>query len=161
MKTDPKLLGDYVARSYAEAQNLIRLADTKANIVITLVGIIFSLFFNFFISKDKVSAMTASLVLIPFIISGYFAFSAIFPRTGKSTKSNSLLYYKDANNISTDKWISLFEKGYDKQILQDYIKNTQVLAKIIERKFRFLRWAYIFLAVGLFVKLIVEFSAGL
>ena len=160
MKTDLRLLGDYVARSYAESQNLIRLADSKANIAIALLGIIFSLFFNFFVSKGKISGVMIAVVLIPFIIAGYFAFSAIFPRAGKTTTSNSLLYYKDANNITSKKWVELFEKGYAKQIVEDYVKNTQALSKILDRKFKHLRYAYIFLAVGLLVKLTVEFIVG-
>jgi hypothetical protein len=160
VKTDFKLVGDYVARSYAESQNLIRLADSKANIVIALLGVVFSLFFNFFVSKGVVSGFLIVVVIVPFVISGYFAFSAIFPRMGKSTKSNSLLFYSAANNIDSKKWMELFEKGYDRQIVEDYVQNTQALSMILERKFKHLRYAYVFLGVGLLVKLIVEFWAG-
>lgn len=155
MKTDTKLLSDYLSRSIAENQNLVRLIDTKANIIIVLIGVILSLFFNTFISKGLINIMQIYLILIPFLVSGFFAFLSIYPRTGKQNK-DSLLSFYGAGKTSTEQWVKRFEGDYGKAIMQDYVDNIKAVSNIIKRKISYIRLSYIFLALAIIIKVIFE-----
>ncbi len=155
MKTDTKLLSDYLSRSIAENQNLIRLIDTKANIIIALIGVILSLFFNIFISRGIINIMQIYLVLIPFIVSGLFAFLSLYPRIGKQS-GDSLLSFHGADKASTEQWTRRFEGDYNKGIIEDYINNIKAVSNIIRRKISYLRLSYIFLAIAVLIKVIFE-----
>ena len=161
MKTDLRLMGDYLSRSYTENQNLIRFADTKANIVLALSGVILSLFFNFFVSKGTTSMYQIVAVLVPFVLAGFFAFLSLYPRVGKKTKARSLLYYRDATDLNTKDSLKFFEEDRQKEIAEDYLNNIKALAGIVEKKFNYLRYAYIFFLLAILIKLIVEFSIWL
>ncbi|MEK6800661.1 MAG: Pycsar system effector family protein [Nanoarchaeota archaeon] len=158
MKTDTKILSDYLSRALAQQQELIRLADTKASVVLTLIGVILSLFFNYFISKNSVSIIPIILIISLFVISGLFSFIAIYPRKGNSNEKNSLLYYGSAKNIQKN-FLSPLIKNEEEKIISDYVENVKSIAGIVEKKFNFLRYSYIFLAIAILIKIIVEFSS--
>lgn len=160
-KTDPRAMFDYLARSYVEHQNLIRFADTKANIVLALSGVILSLFFNFFIARGNASMLQAMIVLVPFVLAGFFAFLALYPRIGKKTQAKSLLYYRDAEQLKPAEWLKLFEEDRAKYIAEDYLNSIKSLAKIVEKKFIYLRHSYIFFLIAILIKVAIEFSAWL
>ena len=103
MKTDPRLVGQYLTNNYSQLQNIISRADTKANIVLGLIGAILSLFFNFSITQNNFSMWQVMIVLTLFFISGFFAFSTLYPRTSKKTNNFSLTYYRDAIDIDAKK----------------------------------------------------------
>ncbi|MEK6871777.1 MAG: hypothetical protein AABX16_02640 [Nanoarchaeota archaeon] len=98
MKTESRLVSDYLSRSYSELQNMIRHADTKANIILVLIGVILSLFFNFFVSKNILPLWQIMIVLILFFISGFYALIALYPRTAQKNGKFSLLYYIDTQD---------------------------------------------------------------
>ena len=155
MKTEPRLVGNYLGGSYAELQNLIRAADTKANILIALIGVILSIFFNFVISKDLLPKWQVMIVIILFFISGAFAFFTLYPRVSKKTERPSLIYYKDAINIKTNETLSSFIKNNaEEAILEDYINNIKSLSLILNKKFQNLRIAYILFGLAIIIKII-------
>ena len=69
MKTEPRLVGNYLGSSYSELQNLIRAADTKANILIAIIGAILSLFFSFIMTENTAPLWQVIIVLSLFFIS--------------------------------------------------------------------------------------------
>lgn len=157
MKTDPRLVGQYLTNNYSQLQNIISRADTKANIVLGLIGAILSLFFNFSITQNNFSMWQVMIVLTLFFISGFFAFSTLYPRTSKKTNNFSLTYYRDAIDIDAKKTTALFMKtDVEEKITQDLINNIKELSKIINNKFRNLRFSYIFLALAVLIKVIFE-----
>lgn len=157
MKTDPRFVGQYLSNNYSQLQNIISRADAKANIVLGLIGVILSLFFNFFVTKELIPMWQIIVVLTLFFISGFFAFLTLYPRTGKKTNNFSLTYYKDAINIDTKKITTLFMKTDVEEIItEDLINNIKELSKIIDSKFNKLKFSYIFLALGMLVKVIFE-----
>ncbi len=156
MKTDMKLLSDYLTIAYSENQNLIRLADTKANIVLVLIGVILSLFFNFFRSFATFSMPLIIIVIVPFLVSGYFAFLTLYPRAMRASGRNSLLYFKDTLSIDANKLLTKMKRWNNDDVISDYLNNTKSLAVIIEQKFKYLRYSYTFLAIAVLVKLVIE-----
>jgi len=157
MKTDPRLVGQYLTNNYSQLQNIISRADAKANIVLGLIGVILSLFFNFFITQSLLPMWQVSVILILFFISGFFAFSTLYPRTSKKTGKFSLTYFKDTIGIDTKKTTLLFTKtNAEEEIIVDLINNIKELSKIIDDKFKSLKLSYIFLAIAVLVKVIFE-----
>lgn len=157
MKTDPRYVGGYLTNNYSQLQNIINRADTKANIVLGLIGVILSLFFNFFISQNLLPMWQIVIILTLFFVSGFFAFLTLYPRTGKETKTFSLAYYKEAMKIDQKKIVDLFIKtDAEEKITEDLINNIKELSKIIDTKFRKLKISYIFLGIAILVKVFFE-----
>lgn len=156
-KTDSKILSDYLSRSIAQQQDLIKLADTKANIVLALIGVVASLFFNFFVTKGVLSTVQILLVLAFMLISGFFSFLTLYPRRSKNSDGDSLLYFKQAKNIDQRKLLNRLKENAEEKIILDYLDNIKSVSCIVEKKFNYLRYSYIFLAISLLTKLIIEF----
>lgn len=154
MNHDFKTTRDYLGNVYSESQNIIRMADTKANIILVLIGVILSIFFNILIKTQESITWTVYIILIPFIISGFFAFITLIPRKTKTNKSDSIIYFKEIQNANLQK----IKKSIENQdyIINDYLSNIQQIGKIIDKKFTYLRYSYIFFALAVMIKLIVE-----
>ncbi len=158
MGTDSKLTSEYLVRAYTEYQSLIRFADTKANIVLVLIGVIVSMFFNFFFSKNTPLTFSVYLILLPLILSGFFSFLTLYPRVARKRGRDSLLYFKDAVSTDLKKSLTALMNLTPQEIYSDYLINIKSLAVIIDKKFFYLRLAYTFLAVGVLVKILYELS---
>lgn len=157
MKTESRLVGNYLGGSYAELQNLIRAADTKANILIAIIGAILSLFFSFIITKNTAPVWQVISVLALFFISGGFALSTLYPRISKKSGKFSLIYYKDAININTKEATKDFiNKNQEEKIIEDYINSIKSLSLIVNKKFIKLRIAYIIFGLAVILKIIFE-----
>ena len=156
MQRDVRPLSEYLGRSYSENQNLIRLADTKANIVIALIGVILSIFFSFLNNFGELPMNLLIITLIPFIASGYFAFLTLYPRGAKASGKQSLLYYKDAMSMDVAKTRKKMMDFDYKDIAEDYLINIKALSRIVHSKFRNLRISYSLFVIAILVKLIVE-----
>lgn len=157
MKTEPRLVGNYLGGSYAELQNLIRAADAKANILIAIIGAILSLFFSFIITKNTAPIWQVIIVLALFFISGGFALSTLYPRISKKSGKFSLIYYKDAININTkDTTKDFINKNQEEKIIEDYINSIKSLSLIVNKKFIKLQIAYIVFGLAVILKIIFE-----
>lgn len=162
MKTDINLLQRYLASNFSELQRTIQIADTKANIVIVLIGVILSLFFNFFISKNLISSFEAMIVLGVLFIAGGFALATLYPRIAKKSGKFSMIYFREVMDIDVKKTMKEFEqKDYQEKILEDYLNNIKIISSIVDKKFKKLRLAYIFLGIGILIKVFFEFSTWL
>ncbi len=156
MKTEPKLLSDYLCKCISEKQEVIRHMDTKADIALVFIGVVLSIFFTEFVKKGEFSIFHVYLILIPFLISGFFAFLAIYPRARSSSKDNSLLDFSSAAISDTKRWLNKVEKGANREIIEDYLKSNRDLSHIIKSKLKYVRFSYIFLSIGIFIKVIIE-----
>lgn len=149
-------MNEYLSLTLIENQNLIRLADRKANIILVLIGTIVSIFFRFLVTSEISSQYQIYLILIPFLTSGYFAFLTIFPRTSKNSSKPSLLYFKSSKNLNTNKIVKDLLEPSEKEIYTDYVENIKALATVIDKKYKYLKYAYIFLAIAILFKIIFE-----
>ena len=153
---DNKLASDYLRTAFADKQRIIALADGKANILLGIIGIILSIFFGLLGSDKSNFNLNVMLILIPFVISGACAIFTVIPRTPKPSNMASLLYFKDTAKLDK-KSIDYVAKFEPEKIYEDYITNMKVLSTIIEKKLRYLRYSYFFLALGVILKLVFEF----
>ena len=157
MKTDFSVLQRYLASNISELQRTIQIADTKANIVIVLIGVVLSLFFNFFISKNLIPIWQVMIVLVMFFISGIFAFTTLYPRAMKGSGKFSLIYYKDIINLDIKKIArDLSNKNFDQEIVEDYLNSLRAVSIIVDKKIMKLRLSYIFLFLAITIKIIFE-----
>src|SRR3989338_3045901 len=159
MKTEVNLLQRSLASSIAELQRTIQMADTKANIILVLIGVIISLFFNFFVSKDIIPVWQVMTVLILFSIAGAFSLSTLYPRISKKSGKFSIQYYKDIMDMNIQKTMKDFsQKSCDESLIEDYLHSLKALSNIVNKKFSKLRIAYIFFALAVITKIIFESS---
>lgn len=161
MKTDSALVARHLASNYAVLQNMIKLADTKANIVIVLIGAILSLFFNILVTNSTFPIWQMGFILTLFFISGGFAISTLYPRGSKKSGNHSLIYYKDAMDIDIEKATrKIIDENSEESIVKDYLTNIKALSGILNKKFNKLRMAYIFFSLAVVIKIILEVYNG-
>lgn len=156
--TEPRVLATYLSSNYSQLQGLIKHADTKANIMIALIGGILSIFFNFFMSEsNKLPTWQIIIVLGLLLISGTFAIITLYPRTPKASGNFSLIYFKDAQEVDVDKWTRKFLKSNQEEtITKDLIVNIKNISKILDRKFTTLRISYMLFGFSILTKIIFD-----
>jgi hypothetical protein len=162
MKTDAQLLQRHLSSSISELQRTIQMADTKANIVLVLIGVILSLFFNFFVSKNILPSWQIMTTIGLFFISGAFAISTLYPRVTKKSGKSSTVYYKDMIDMDPQRTARNFtQKNMEETIMEDYLASLQALSIIVDKKFMKLRLSYIFFSLGVILKVVFETAAWL
>lgn len=156
--TEPRVLITYLSSNYSQLQGLIKHADTKANIIIALIGGILSVFFNFFMSEsNKLPTWQIIMILGLLLISGAFAIITLYPRTPKATGNFSLIYFKDAQEVDVEKWTKKFlRSNQEEAITKDLIINIKNISKILDRKFTTLRISYILFGFSVLTKIIFD-----
>ena len=157
-RTEPRVLATYLSSNYSQLQELIKHADTKANIMIALIGGILSVFFNFFVSESNKLEMWQIVIVVGLLlISGVFSILTLYPRTPKATGNFSLIYFKDAQNINAEEWTKKFIKSDQEEIItKDSINNIKYISKIIDRKFKTLKVSYILFGLSILLKIIFD-----
>jgi hypothetical protein len=157
-RTDPKALAAYLGGNYAQLQGMIKQADTKANIVIALIGALVSMFFNVFISEtNQLAGWQVATILGLLLFSGGYAVSVLYPRTAKPTGKFSLTYFKDAQNVDVVKWSKKFlEEDQEKLITKDMMNNIKAISMILDTKFKRLRMAYMLFGLAIVVKTLFD-----
>jgi hypothetical protein len=157
-RTEPRVLATYLSSNYSQLQGLIKHADTKANIMIALIGGILSVFFNFFMSESNDLPLWQIITILGLLlISGAFSIATLYPRTSRATGNFSLIYFKDAQSVDIDKWTKKFLKSdQEEAITKDMITNIKNISSIVDRKFLNLRFSYILFGLSILIKIIFD-----
>jgi len=157
-RTDPKALGVYLGGNYAQMQGMIKQADTKANIVIALIGALVSMFFNVFMSEtNQLASWQVAVILGLLLFSGGYAVSVLYPRTAKPTGKFSLVYFKDAQNVDINKWSKkFFDSDQEELITKDMMNNIKAISMILDKKFTKLRMAYMLFGLAIVSKTLFD-----
>ena len=157
-RTEPRALGIYLGSNYNQLQGLIKQADTKANIIIALIGALLSTLFTFFMSKSNLLPLWQTIIIITLMFfAGGFAVSVLFPRIAKPTGKFSATYFKDAQNIDVDKWSKKFlESDQEELIVKDLMNNIKAISGILDKKFKKLRIAYSLFGLSILIKIIFD-----
>ncbi len=162
-RTDPKALATYLGSNYSQMQAMIRQADTKANILIALIGALTSMFFNLLSSDSYTLPIWQTITILSLmLLSGAYAVSVLYPRTAKASGKFSMTYFKDAQNVDVAKWSKrFFEEDQEVTITRDVMTNIKVLSMILDRKFTKLRTAYMLFGISILLKTIFDGLAWL
>ncbi|MBS3903248.1 MAG: hypothetical protein KGZ30_02615 [Anaplasmataceae bacterium] len=155
-----QLVSDYLIATVQHQQGLIEFSDQKANILLGLIGIILSVFI-----KDLMGGIINSwqlvLLIAPFIVAGYSAFLALLPRSSTSSSFSSklsLFYYGSASRIESSKISKALMEASVQDVYGDYTNTIKALAILNERKFRYIRLAYLAFVVGVLAKVYMSFT---
>jgi hypothetical protein len=155
-----QLISDYLIATLQHQQGLIEFSDQKANILLGLIGIILSVFIKDLMG-DILNSWQLVILIIPFIVAGYSAFLALLPRssTNKGLSSKfSLFYYGSASQIEPSKTSKTLMSVSNQDVYDDYTNTIKALATLNQRKFRYIRLAYIAFAIGIMAKVYMSFT---
>ena len=138
-------------------QDLIRLFDTKVNVLLVISGITTSfLLVNLkeIIETGTFGKILFGLFVVFFALFVVFALLTIFPR--KPTKSGrsipKLIYFKDiASRVEAIDYVEDFEKTTDKELQNDLYYQIYELASIVKLKSENYYKAWIFLILQFIV----------
>lgn len=154
-------------------QEQINKFDNKANILITIVGIIFALSlgildtFNQFDKNSMTCEMQekyiwllilSALYFVSFTIELTFLIFVIFPRKKKDGKT-SINYYMDVANMNRDEIMALINKDDDEENASA-VDQISVNAKICKLKHKYLVFA-IWCLIPLFVCMFAVFFVAI
>jgi hypothetical protein len=154
--------------SYRTHIDMSGLADAKANIMITINGLIMSILLGAVapgIDTNRYLLLPTSFLLISCLASMIFAILAARPRVSKNLITLDQVRSSAANILFFGNFVSLSERDYIQgmnELLQDpdrlytnMIKDIYSLGSVLERKFRLLRWAYTIFMFGLIAGVVV------
>ena len=163
MSLDKKI--EILSRVYRDSQKMITLADTKANISLTIqsllitIGLGISILSNIFDDLQSLVSTNLAFVFLYFIIMIIFIISSIAgmistifvykPRENfeENEKSRSgLLYFGDVLKYkSSNEYFSEVKKTNEEEMMREYSQQIYNLASILKKKFRFVTYSVYFL----------------
>lgn len=140
-------------RIYERNTNLTSLSDTKAGLILSIYGIIFTIIFtnvsDLFNCICSHSLLITSSILtgISSLLAIYFSFRCINPHL-KNTKLNSNIYFSsiERNNKSYKEYQKMIEKS---NFYEDIVEQVYTTSLITSRKFKRVTWAIRFFTLSL------------
>ncbi|MGD9488574.1 MAG: Pycsar system effector family protein [Calditrichaceae bacterium] len=147
--------------------NLSAIADSKANTLISISALIISIVISFLIGKIDVSAQVnipASILLVTCVLTIVFATLSTKPSVTSSTltredvekKKGNLLFFGNFKGMSVDdyQWSMkrLMEDG--EYLYDNLIRDIYYLGLVLNKKYKYLRIAYVIFMYGLILSVI-------
>lgn len=160
---------EILSKAYTDSQNIISLADSKANISLTIhsllitIGLGFSLLSNSF---EKIYTLIESnnpfayfyiaitIIFVIFSISGIIATILVFkPREAveESEKDRKGLFYFGhiLKYSSSNEYYSEIKKINEEKLMEEYSKQIYQLSCIAKEKFKFVNYSIYFLIINM------------
>lgn len=149
---------DYIKTVFDHNQGLIRLADTKANIILGINSILTPLIFgvttvNFIELLNKNLQIHAILLntfsllgLVLLVISFVFSVLVIKARLSEELENN--IFFENILKKKFEKYKKITLEMNEAAILDDYLKEIYTLAGINKIKYGRYKWALNFLILG-------------
>jgi predicted metal-dependent HD superfamily phosphohydrolase len=154
--------------------HLSQIADSKANILLSVNAIIVSVLLSTIVPKLD-SPNNAHLIIPTFILIGFSVASVImaivstrpqvssgtFTRNDIENKKINLLFFGNFNKVSLEDYTwAMNEMMTEKAFLYDsIIKDLYYLGKVLDRKYRLLRTTYTIFTIGILVSVVAYFVA--
>lgn len=161
--------------TYRTQINLIRIADNKANmimginamIITILMGIISTqmIFSTETINGGMILIVPVVLIMVTSLLTAIFAILAALPRLIMPNKTNihehektSLLFFENIWDMTSEDYIQKMETLLDSSpdIYQHMIIDIHNQAKVLHRKYKLLRIAYVIFMIG-FITSVLSF----
>ncbi len=160
--------------SFRTQINLIRIADNKANMIIGINAMIISvligmvgtqmIFSSEEMNKNLALVLPILLMILTALFTALFALMAAQPHLiltkkakTETDKKSSLLFFENIWRLSTEEYINKMETLLDspQDLYQHLIIDMHNQAKVLHRKYRLLRTAYIIFEVGYVISILV------
>lgn len=158
MVTEKDNTFEYIKAVFEHNQDLIGLADSKANIVVGMISVLLPVIFGVevltFLDEDQIELQmfmfsTFIILVILFTISFMLSIFTIHPRL-KENYDDSIFFQNIVKKTVKD-YISFIESIKDDIILKDYALEAYALAEINCKKFRTFKYSLLFLVIGIFL----------
>lgn len=153
--------------------DLSRMADGKANILISVNSIIISVILSIFIDRldaDPHLLIPTILFLTSSVVTVILAILATRPKLTEGTftreniqrKETNLLFFGNFYKSSIDEYSwAMDQMMHDKEYLYDtMVKDIYYLGIVLGRKYKLLRWAYNVFMIGLIIA-VVSFTVAI
>ncbi len=160
---------EVLSKAYTDSQNMISLADSKANISLTIQSLLitlalgFSLLSNIF-EKIKILIevmnpfvyfyITSMIVLIGFSFAGIITTIYVFkPRESREESERNRKGYFYFGHVSkyssSDAYFSKIQNLSEEELMEEYSRQIYQLSFIAKEKFKFVRISIYFLIINL------------
>lgn len=143
----------------------IRLADTKAGVIIALsigfitllinqniIEFLYAEYLNTLIKMPAFYILTISLILL--VLGLIFSIVVIFPRTSIKGKEG-LIFWDNIKNIKKNEYIQKVLELNDKDIINCILEHNHDLAEVAGKKYRYLRLSIWIATIGLLLGLLI------
>lgn len=151
---------DYLLRTQQQNNvHLIQIADQKANILISLTAIVLTLI----LTRYELTQMPLSLMVLAagLVLSALIAMITLFPRSVRKSRNSgsldpNLLSYVDASRLSPESYCSQMALmlNDDGELYFQLTRDLHNQARILNRKYFYLRASYIALAFAVVAALV-------
>ncbi len=160
MSSDKANLIDYIKTIFSHNQQLIELADTKANIVLGINSVLLPLIFGVtsinllelvtrgFLLQALLLNISSVVALGFLLISVIFSTSVIKGRIYMDLKSN--IFFQNIIETNIDDYIANVTMMNEDSIIEDYLREIYTLADINREKYEKHKWSLRFLVLGVF-----------
>ncbi len=161
--------------TYRTQINLIRIADNKANMIMGINAMIITILMGIISSKMIFSTESMNggmilivpvvLIMVASLLTAIFAILAAMPRLIKANKNDtqepektSLLFFENIWDMKNEDYIREMETLLDSSpdIYQHMIIDIHNQARVLHRKYKLLRVAYLIFMVG-FITSVLSF----
>ena len=162
-----KALQTYFRNSYRTHINLSGLADRKSNIMVRLNSLLISIllvFFKSLVSYSPAAVVTGVIFLVTALISLIFAALAARPSVTQNVNEdsnleslkNNLFFFGNYVHLDYDKYEEAMEAMLEsvEDVYGNMIRDLYFLGKVLDTKFKLLRWSYNVFIWGLIVTVI-------
>ncbi|MEE9554206.1 MAG: Pycsar system effector family protein [candidate division Zixibacteria bacterium] len=149
--------------NYEWLLNSINNADAKAGFLITvvlaLIGFTLTqlngiLDYGFSANCIRICIITVTILVLAFLlISLSFAIAAIWPRLTK--KSKSIFYFNSIRNLNKEEYTKWVLQQDENSILDDISGQVWYLSKIVENKYRNIRFGMLFFGLSILFLLLI------
>ena len=160
---------EILSKAYTDSQAMISLADSKANISLTIQSLLitltlgFSLLSNIF---EKVGFLIENknpvvyfyiIIMIIFVglsVIGIITTILVFkPREAEEQverEREGFFYFGHVSNYkSSEEYYSRIKELDEKQLMEEYSKQIYQLSFIAKKKFKFVNWSILFLIINM------------
>ncbi|MFW9878764.1 MAG: Pycsar system effector family protein [Candidatus Thorarchaeota archaeon] len=160
---------EILSKAYKDSQTMISLADSKANISLTIQSLLITLALgfsllsnifekiNFLIENNYLFAvfyLVVMIILIGLSIAGIITTILVFkPRESKEAsekKREGYFYFGHVSKYnSSDDYFTKIQKLNEEDLLEEYSRQIYQLSLIAEDKFKYLKFSIYFLIINM------------
>ena len=134
---------DYLKTVFGHNQQLIQLADSKANIIISVICVILPIIFgvDIYVAFEEFEIGLKIFLFVTFIVavslfSISFSYAANVIRARIDENFDEMIFFASINKIKLDEYKKFIENLDETKILEEYMKENYAIARINSLKYK-------------------------